>query len=111
MRNLRVFWPQEVSSVGFVIGWLHEDSIVVADVVEDKVLAPQHLKDPHTLLRDSLIDNEKWLELEPSCHNAPGILGQSVAEGEGVRLRWSDDITTGTQYVQYIYNIHILTEI
>ncbi|KAG8827019.1 phosphatidylinositol N-acetylglucosaminyltransferase subunit gpi1 [Serendipita sp. 401] len=95
MRNLRVFWPQEVSSVGFVIGWLHEDSIVVADVVEDK--------DPHTLLRDSLIDNEKWLELEPSCHNAPGILGQSVAEGEGVRLRWSDDITTGTQFSTVYY--------
>ncbi|KAG8830005.1 phosphatidylinositol N-acetylglucosaminyltransferase subunit gpi1, partial [Serendipita sp. 399] len=103
MRNLRVFWPQEVTSFGFVVGWLHEETIVVADVVESKVRASFNAvklnihdrKDPHMLLRKSLLDNEKWQELEHGCQSQPYVLGESTAEG--LSITWNGNIVTGIQ--------------
>lgn len=37
MRALRVFWPREVANSGNIIGWRHEEVIVVATVVESEV--------------------------------------------------------------------------
>lgn len=37
MRALRIFWPEDVAANGIVIGWMHEEAVVVAAVLDSKV--------------------------------------------------------------------------
>lgn len=95
MRNLRVFWPQNSRHNGTLIGWLHDNVVVIATVVESESNI-----DIHGLLEG----HEKWLELKEGCRDTPVNLGRVHRSDEGfLSITFEDKALNGikTHFVLY----------
>jgi hypothetical protein len=94
MQPLRVFWPRKVAANGIIIGWLQEDTAVVATIVEEEEVCPTlmtiqftnqiHLQILPLEVQKRLNGNAKWEELKDGCQNFPQIIGKTQLTQDGM---------------------------